>query len=170
MEKLLKAQIKKRMWMRKEDVKAKKVLIMKGGPRFTTDELGNCPVGQKKHLSYKTYNARMECLERVRCMAPELPSMFQGHNWTRRAMAYCGRCAFSWGHATGHKFKDELNLVVASLGVHYGGYDRVEAERTLQDKDFLKKYLIKKDYSDAFLEFVQQMRKWIPQSRTHCAT
>ena len=39
MEKLLKAKIKKRMWMRKEDAKAKKVLIMKGGTCFTTDEL-----------------------------------------------------------------------------------------------------------------------------------
>ena len=170
MQKLLKAQIKKRMWKRKMNMKAKKELIMKGGTCFTTDELGNCPVGQKKHLSYKTYNARMECLERVRCMAPELPPQFLGHNWTVRAMAYCRRCAFSWGTSTGGKFKDEINLVVASLGTHYGGYERVEADRTPQDKDFLKHYLIKKDNPDAFLEFVQQMRKWIPQSRTHCAT
>ena len=85
-------------------------------------------------------------------------------------MAYCRRCAFSWGTSTGGKFKDEINLVVASLGVHYGGYERVEADRTPRDKDFLKLYLIKKDNPDAFLEFVQQMRKWIPKSRTHCAT
>ena len=80
MEKLLKAQIAKRMWMRKMDMKAKQELIMKGGTCFTTDELGNCPVGQKKHLSLRTYNARMECLERVRCMAPDLPPQFLGHN------------------------------------------------------------------------------------------
>ena len=112
----------------------------------------------------------MECLERIRLMAPELPALFQGHHWTRRAMAYCRRCAFTWGTATGHKFKDELNLVVVSLGVHYAGHERVAAERIQQDKDFLKEYLVKKDNVDAFLEFVQVMRKWIPQSRTHCAT
>ena len=41
MQKLLKAQIKKRMWKRKMNMKAKKELIMKGGTCFTTDELGN---------------------------------------------------------------------------------------------------------------------------------
>ena len=139
---------------------------MKGGTCFTTDELGNCPVGQKNHLSYKTYNARMECLERVRLMAPELPPKFLGLSWTVRAMAYCKGCAFSWGTSTGGKFKDEIDLVVASLGTHYAGCERVEANRRLRARHPLKLHLIKKDNPDAFLEFVQQMRKWIPHART----
>ena len=108
----------------------------------------------------------MECLERVKCMAPELPPMLRGHNWTSRAMAYCKRCAFSWGTSTGGKFKDEIDLVVASLGTHYAGCERVEANRRLRARHPLKLHLIKKDNPDAFLEFVQQMRKWIPHART----
>ena len=156
--------------MRRMDIKAAKLDTQKEGTCFTTAELGNCPPGSKHHLSPKSYNARMECLERVRLMSPELPAVYQGHNWYRRAMAYCKRCCSSWGHSTGGKFKDEINLVVATLGIHYGGRLRVTAERSKQDTDFLQLYQLKHDHRDAFLEFVQDMRKWIPKSVTHCPT
>ena len=65
---------------------------------------------------------------------------------------------------------DEINLVVATLGVHYGGHERVTVERTHQDKQKLLIYQKKHNYCDAFTDYVQQMRKWIPKSVTHCPT
>jgi hypothetical protein len=112
----------------------------------------------------------MDCLERVRLMSPELPAAYKGHNWNRRAMAFCKSCPAEWGRATGSTFMDEINVVVATLGVHYGGHERVTAERTQQDKDKLLIYQKKHDYISAFTDYVQQMRKWIPQSVTHYPT
>ena len=56
-------------------------------------------------------------------------------------MVFCKRCPDKWGHATGSTFKDEIYLVVATLGIHYAGHERVKAERTHQDKQKLEIYL-----------------------------
>jgi len=170
MNKMLKAKWKKRLWNRKMELKAAKLHLLKEGACFTPDELGDCPVKSKHHWSPKSYKARMDCLERVRLMSPDLPLVYQGHNWTRRAMAFCKRCPGYWGHATGSRFKDELNLVVATLGIHYAGHERVKAERTHQDKEKLKIYQKKFDYRDAFTDYVQQMMHWVPKSVTNCPT
>ena len=62
---------------------------------------------------------------------------------------------------------DKKPFIVLLLGVHYGGYDRVQAALTDQDKAFLKKYMTKpKDNKEAFLEFVQGLSEWMPQSMT----
>ena len=91
-----------------------------------------------------------------------------GHNWTRRGMAFCRRCPQWWGHATGSRFKDEINLVVGTLGIHYVGHERITAERTGQDKKMLKKYQKKVNYKDAFADYVQEMTKWVPKPVTQC--
>ena len=130
MKKLLSAKWKKRLWNRKMDLKAAKLQLQKEGACFTPDELGDCPQITKHYLSPRCFKARMDCLQRVRLMSPDLPAAYQGHNWTRRAMAFCKRCPAKWGHAIGSTFKDEINLVVATLGIHYGGHERVTAERT----------------------------------------
>ena len=124
----------------------------------------------KHHLSPKSYKARMDCLEHVKLMSPDLPAAYQGHNWTRRAMAFCRRCPQFWGHQTGSRFKGEINLVVATLGVPCGGDERATAERTRQDKEKLLIYQKKHNYRNAFSDYVQQMMKWIPKSVTHCPT
>ena len=85
-------------------------------------------------------------------------------------MAFCKRCPGEWGHATGSRFKDEINLVVATLGIHYAGHERAKAERTRQDKEKLKINQKKYDVKDAFTNYVQQMMHWVPKSVTHCAT
>ena len=85
-------------------------------------------------------------------------------------MAFCKTCPSRWGRATGSTFKDEINLVVATLGVHYGGHARATAERTQQDKEKLLIHQKKHNYCDAFTDYVQQMMKWIPKSVTHCPT
>ena len=77
-----------------------------------------------------------------------------GHNWTRRAMAFCRRCPQYWGRSTG--------------SIHYGGSKRVTAERIGQDQKKLEMYQKKTNYIDAFTDFVQEMSKWIPKSVTHC--
>ena len=60
--------------------------------------------------------------------------------------------------------------MIATLGVHYGGHERVTAERTRQDKEKLLIYQKKHHYHDAFTDYVQQMSVWVPKSVTHCPT
>ena len=160
--------MKKRQWYRKLDLAMAKLDAQKEGACYTPYELGDCPPTMKHHLSPKSYKARMDCLDHVKLMSPDLPAPYQGHNWTRRAMAFCRRCPQYWGHTTGSRFKDEINLVVGTLGIHYGGYKRVTAERADQDKISWRCTNKKSNYVDAFADVVQEMSKWIPKSVTHC--
>ena len=109
----------------------------------------------------------MECLDRIHLMCPRLPHAVQ-NQWARRKMAYCKRCPEFWGLSTGSTFKDNINLLVSTLGKHYAGHARVAELRTDQDKAFLKLHQKKFDHKDAFLEFVQAMMKWVPEPMTHC--
>ena len=52
--------------------------------------------------------------------------------------------------------------------IHYGGHERVTAERTGQIKKKLEMYQKKVNYKDAFTDYVQEMSSWIPKSVTHC--
>ena len=108
----------------------------------------------------------MDLLSRIHLMSPPLP-LAMVHEWECRKMAYCKRCPQRWGRSTGSKFQQAANLLVCELGVHYGGYDRVQAALTDQDKAFLGKYMTKpKDNKEAFIEFVRGLSEWMPQSMT----
>ena len=56
------------------------------------------------------------------------------------------------------------------LGVHYEGHERVTAERTHQDTQKLALYQKVFNYRDAWLDYIQKMRDWVPKSVTHCPT
>ena len=156
---MVKAAARNRLRKRRQVEKAIAFELMKEGTTFTSTDLGNSLFGKKHHLSPASYNKRMECLDRIHLMCPRLPHAVQ-NQWKRRKMAFCKRCPESWGLSTGSKFKDNINLLVASLGKHYAGHARVAAERTDQDKEFLKLFQKKHAHKDAFVEFVQDMKKW----------
>ena len=82
MNKMIKAKWKKRLRNRKMELKAAKLYLLKEGTCFTTGELGDSPIKSKHHWSPKSCKARMDCLDRVRLMSPELPLMYQGQIWT----------------------------------------------------------------------------------------
>ena len=146
--------------------KEKKLEVQRLGAKFSPEMLGDSDIKRKHHLSNKSYDKRMDLLSRIHLMSPPLP-LAMVHEWECRKMAYCKRCPQRWGRSTGSKFQQATNLLVCELGVHYGGYDRVQAALTDQDKAFLKKYMTKpKDNKEAFIEFVQGLSEWMPQSMT----
>ena len=110
----------------------------------------------------------MECLERVRLMAPKLPAPLQGANWTRRQMCFAKRCPHYWKATTGTQFKEQINLVVAELGTHYKRHAEVLAARTHLDTEKLKLHQKKHNYANAWAEYVQSLEKWIPRPTTKC--
>ena len=83
-------------------------------------------------------------------------------------MAFCKRCPYWWKATTGPHFKDQINLVVAEMGVHYGGHARVLEARTHQDAEKLKLYQKKHNHANAWAEYVQSLSIWIPHSVTKC--
>ena len=112
---------------------------------------------------------RLECLERIRLQSPPLPLALEVH-WERRKLAYCKRLPEYHKEATGHVFINRVNLVVATLGKHYGGHLRVEKARSEYDKKQLELY--QKKYNDikAFEEFVIALEGWVPRSMINCTT
>ena len=83
-------------------------------------------------------------------------------------MAFAKRCPYFWKATTGSQFKDQINLVVVELGIHYDGHARVLEARTHQDTEKLKLYQKKHNNRDAFTEYVRSLSKWIPVSMTTC--
>ena len=73
------------------------------------------------------------------------------------------------GATTGAQFKNQINLVVAEMGHHYGGHDRVLKGRAAQDTEKLKMYQKKFNHRDAFTDFVQSLSKRVPSSMTTCS-
>ena len=137
---------------------------------FTPVQLGDSGFGNKYHMSRASLNNRLECLERVRLQSPKLP-FADDQQWPSVKLAYCTNCRVAWGRITGTKFQQAINLVVHELGTHYGGSARVAAARTDQDKAFLKEYQKKSvNNKDAFYDFYQGIKYWLPKSLTSCPT
>ena len=112
---------------------------------------------------------RLECLHRVYLCSPELPlPLFAA--WKDRKLAFCKRCPDYWGHATGSKFQQKVNLLIGELGIHFTRHEEVKENLTPQDKSFLETNLKKTDNADAFLQFVHGLKTWVPESRQSCPT
>ena len=103
-------------------------------------------------------------------LSPPLP-LAEKVFWPSVRDAYCTRCRYVWTTCTSSKFQNEVNLMVHEMGTHYGGYARVCENRTDQDKAFLEKYQKKAlNNANAFYEFYQGIKWWLPVSRTSCST
>ena len=84
-------------------------------------------------------------------------------------MAFCKCGPEWWGATTGTQFKDQINLVVAEMGHHYGGRERGLKGSIAQDTEKLIMYPKKLNHRDAFTDSVQSLMKWIPCSMTTCS-
>ena len=146
------------------------MLIMKMPNSFTPAQLSERVLMKNTHMSKATLKNRIECLERVMLLSPTLP-LAERVFWPCTEVAYCTRCRDVWTTSTGSKFQNAINLMVHELGTHYEGYARVCAARTEQDKAFLVKYQTKAlNNVNAFSEFYQSIKWWLPVSLTSCST
>ena len=68
-------------------------------------------------------------------------------------LAYCKRCPYTYKETTGLQFLNKVNLLVSTLGKHYGGHLRIK--RTNREKNELKKYQKEWDDPLVFEEFVK---------------
>ena len=74
------------------------------------------------------------------------------------------------GTSTGTKFLQKVNLLIASLGVHYHGHADVKAKLTPQVKAWLKVNCKKTDNIRAFEDFVIGLEAYMPKSMVSCPT
>ena len=96
--------------------KEKALELMKLPDQFAAEECGHGPKLAGKVALAK----RLECLERVRLQYPPLPLALEVP-WARRKEDYCKRLPEYEKEATGLTFINAVNIVVATLGKHYGG-------------------------------------------------
>ena len=154
----------------KADKTARKLALLKMAHQYTPMQLGDSTLGKKSYLSKQSLMNRMDCLERVRLMSPKLPYS-DDLMWPHVLLAYCTACRNLWQRSTGTKFSGRINCLVHELGTHYGGCDRVNKARTVQDKAYLLKYQLKPvNNKSAFYDFYKEMQRWQPKSLTCCPT
>jgi hypothetical protein len=69
----------------------------------------------------------------------------------------------AWKASTGTKFSQRVNLLIASLGVHYHGHEDVKAKLTPQAKAWLAKNCTSTDNPRAFEEFAVGLHDYLPK-------
>ena len=163
--KLLRAATKKRMFLFNADKKARVEAMMKCGSTFTLHELGNGP----NYNQAKFERARLKCLEQVYLRAPKLPVLAQSV-YVAHTQAFALLCKRDWKQLTGQRFLQKINLLIATLGVHYHGHAEVKAKQTLAVKAWLKEHCKKTDDPRAFEDFVHGLGAWLPKSLMNLPT
>jgi hypothetical protein len=160
-----KAATKKRLFLWNKEKKARVEEMMKCGSTFTLQELGEGKsFAQPQHAT-----ARAKCLQQVYLRAPELPLPLE-NNWLAFKYAFAKECQRNWRVNTGTRFLQKVNLLIASLGVHYHGHADVKAKLTPQVKAWLKVNCKKTDNIRAFEDFVIGLEAYMPKSLVSCPT
>ena len=138
---------------------------MKCGSIYTPDQLGN----GKKFEAPKFVTAHAKCLHQVWLRCPTLPLPLE-NNWEVHKMAFAKRCSMWWKDNTGDRFLQKINLLIATLGVHYHGHADVNAKLTPACKAWLKQN--QKQFNDprAFADFALGLEVWMPASIVNCPT
>jgi hypothetical protein len=125
---------------------------------YTPQELGQGPQYRKKHYA----DARAKCLQQVYYRAPRLPLRVE-IKWLAHKYAFARECQSRWKASTGYMFSQRVNLLIASLGVHYHGHEDVKAKLTPQAKAWLAKNCTSTDNPRAFEEFVVGLHVYLPK-------
>ena len=139
--------------------------MMKCGSTFTLHELGD----GAKHAQPGFRIQRTKCLNQVFLRAPKLPLPLEVL-WPSYRDAFCGQCSVWWLHNTGTRFLQRVNLLIATLGVHYHGHADVKAKLTPQVQAWLKEHCKKTDGPRAFEDFVYGLQTWCPKSMMNLPT
>ena len=160
-----KAATKKRIFLWKKGKKARAEAMMKCRGIYTPQELGQGPQYRKKHYA----DARAKCLQQVYLRAPRLTLPLE-NNWVAHKCAFAKECNRAWGVSTGTKFMQKVNLLIASLGIHYHGHEEVKAKLTPETKAWLVKHCKSTDNPRAFEDFAVGLKVWMPKSMLNCPT
>ena len=92
------------------------------------------------------------------------------NNWEAYKFAFAKECNRVWGGSTGTKFLQKVNLLIASLGIHYHGHEEVKAKLTPQAKAWLAIHCKSTDNPRAFEDFAVGLQVWMPKSMLNCPT
>ena len=84
--------------------------------------------------------------------------------------AFAKRRSQLWKVNTGTRFLQKVNLLIATLGVHYEGHADVKAKLTPQVKQWLKQNVKKTDDPRDFEDFVVGLKVWMPTSMMNLPT
>ena len=159
------AATKKRLFLWKKEKKDRVEEMMRCGSTYTLQELGEGPKNDKSYYA----TARAKCLQQVWLRAPKLPLPVE-NNWLAYKFAFAKECNRFWGVSTGTKFLQKVNLLIASLGIHYHGHEEVKAKLTPQAKAWLAIHCKSTDNPRAFEDFVVGLGVWMPKSMLNCPT
>ena len=138
---------------------------MKCGNSYTPQELGDGPTYAQSHYA----TARAKRLHQVWLRAPKLPLPVE-NNWIAHKHAFAKECQRDWKVSTGTKFMQKVNLLIASLGIHYHGHEEVKAKLTPQTKAWLAKHCKSTDNPRAFEDFAVGLQVWMPKSMLNLPT
>ena len=159
------AATKKRLFLWNKEKKARVEEMMKCGSTYTLQELGDGP----KHALPKHAATRAKCLHQVWLRAPKLPYPVE-NNWIAHKLAFAKECHKVWRGSSGTKFMEKVNLLIASLGIHYHGHEDVKAKLTPQCKTWLAEHCKSTDNPRAFEDFAVGLQTWMPKSSVNCPT
>ena len=159
------AATKKRLFLWQQEKKDRVEEMMKCGSTYTLQELGEGP----KHDNSCCTTARAKCFHQVWLRAPKLPLPVE-NNWLAHKIAFAKECNRDWGTSTGTKFMQKVNLLIASLGIHYHGHEEVKAKLTPQTKAWLAIHCKSTDNPRAFEDFAVGLKVWMPKSMLNCPT
>ena len=121
------AAVKKQLFLWNKEKRERVEEMMKCGSSYTLQELGEGPKYAQSHYA----TARAKCLHQVWLRAPKLPLPVE-NNWIAHKHAFAKECQRDWKVSTGTKFMQKVNLLIASLGIHYHGHEDVKAKLTPQ--------------------------------------
>ena len=139
--------------------------MMKCGSTYTLQELGEGPKYAQSHYA----TARAKCLHQVWLRAPKLPLPVE-NLWISHKYGFAKACSEVWKVQTGTKFMQKVNLLIATLGIHYHGHEDVKAKLTPQSKAWLAANCKKTDDPRAFEDFAIGLACWLPKSMLNCPT
>jgi hypothetical protein len=129
------------------------------GRIHTPHDLGDGPKYAKYHFAIN----RAKLLNLVHLRSPKLPLPLESV-WGKHGWAFAKNCPELWKFTTGTRFLQEINLLIATLGVHYHGHAEVKAKQSLAVKAWLKEHCKKTDDPRAFEDFVHGLEAWLPKS------
>jgi hypothetical protein len=156
---------KKRLFLWQKEKNERVQEMMKCAATYTLQQLGEGPKFEKPCY----VKARAKCLQQVYLRAPKLTLPLE-NNWVAYKWAFAKECSKSWKVSTGTRFLRKVNLLIASLGIHYHGHEDVKKKLTPQAKAWLAINCKSTDNPRAFEDFAAGLACWLPKSMLNCPT
>ena len=119
-----------------------------------------------KYRSRSFVRERIKCLDQVHLRVPRLPLSVEAH-WEQRKLAFANNCCFWYKGATGTKFLNLINLLIAELGVHYEGRLAVKEKLCPEDEKYMKEHQNRFNNKHSFEDFAIALKVWVRPHRRY---